>query len=92
MSSYFWDRATDAGIIADETAITWVLKPADLIKAATQACATPVSGLAAAFPKVCGSPPAHPGRIATQKTKLCKSALNPLMSADLDCCASRSCQ
>ena len=73
VSSYFWDRATDAGIIADETAITWDLKPADLIKAATKACATPVSGLAAAFPKVRGSPPAHPGCNATQKAKVCKS-------------------
>ena len=60
MSSYFWDRATDAGIITDETAITWDLRPADLIKAATKACATPVSGLAAAFPKVCGTPPPPP--------------------------------
>ena len=52
VSSYFWDRATDAGIIGDENALTWDLKPADLITAATKACGTPVSGLAAAFPKV----------------------------------------
>lgn len=52
VSSYFWDRATDAGIITDENALTWDLKPSDLIDAATKACGTPVSGLAAAFPQV----------------------------------------
>ena len=52
VSSYFWDRATDAGIIAEPEAIMWDLKPADLVKAATLACSTPVSGLAALFPKV----------------------------------------
>lgn len=52
VSSYFWDRATDAGIIADPAAISWDLKPADLQSAADKACSTPVAGLGAAFPKV----------------------------------------
>ena len=52
VSSYFWDRATDAGIITDENAISWVLKPADLIQAATKACATPLAQLGEEFPRV----------------------------------------
>jgi len=52
VSSYFWDRATDAGIIREPDAIMWDLKPADLVKTATLACNTPISGLAALFPKV----------------------------------------
>jgi hypothetical protein len=52
VSSYFWDRATDAGIIREQDAIMWDLKPADLVTAATLACSTPIVGLAALFPKV----------------------------------------
>ena len=52
MSSYFWDRATDAGIITDETAITWELRPSDMKAAGERACSTPLAQLTTAFPKV----------------------------------------
>ena len=52
VSSYFWDRATDAGIITDENALTWDLKPSDLVAAANKACDSAVSELSAAFPNV----------------------------------------
>ena len=52
VSSYFWDRATDAGIIGEKTAITWTLKPNDFSAAAGQACHSSVSGLASSFPNV----------------------------------------
>ena len=52
VSSYFWDRATDAGIIGEKTAITWTLKPTDFSAAAGQACHSSVSGLASSFPNV----------------------------------------
>lgn len=51
VSSYFWDRATDAGIIADEGAITWTLKPSDLSAAGEKACSTPVARVPDLFPK-----------------------------------------
>ena len=56
VSSYFWDRATDAEIISDENAITWDLKPGDFINAANKACGSAVSGLGAIFPKVRHTP------------------------------------
>ena len=52
VSSYFWDRATDAGIIGDKAAITWTLKPNDFSAAANKACASSVAGLASSFPDV----------------------------------------
>ncbi len=52
VSSYFWDRATDAGIIGEKTAITWVLKPNDFSTAASKACSSNVAGLTANFPNV----------------------------------------
>lgn len=52
VSSYFWDRATDAGIIGEKTAITWVLKPNDFSAAAAKACASDVAGLASNFANV----------------------------------------
>lgn len=52
VSSYFWDRATDAGIIGDKAAITWVLKPNDFGTAASKACASSVSTLSQHFPNV----------------------------------------
>ena len=57
VSSYFWDRATDAGIIGEKTAITWTLKPNDFSAAAGQACHSTVSGLASSFPNVRLAPP-----------------------------------
>ena len=51
VSSYFWDRATDAGIIADEGAITWTLKPSDLSAAGEKACSAPAARVPDLFPK-----------------------------------------
>ena len=56
VSSYFWDRATDAGIIGDKAAITWTLKPNDFSAAAKTACASSVVGLASSFPDVSKHP------------------------------------
>ena len=56
VSSYFWDRATDAGIIGDKAAITWMLKPNDFSAAANKACASSVVGLASSFPDVSRRP------------------------------------
>ena len=58
VSSYFWDRATDAGIIGQKAAITWTLKPNDFSAAASKACASSVAGLAVSFPDV-----SMPGRL-----------------------------
>ncbi len=52
VSSYFWDRATDAGIIGEKEAITWTLKPNDFSVKAAKACASSVAGLASSFPDV----------------------------------------
>ena len=52
VSSYFWDRAADAGIIGEKKAITWTLKPDDFKAAATKACSATVATLSAAFPNV----------------------------------------
>ncbi|KAK9843238.1 hypothetical protein WJX74_009079 [Apatococcus lobatus] len=52
VSSYFWDRAVEAGIIKDETALSYTLKPQDLSSAAESACTTPLTALAALFPSV----------------------------------------
>ncbi|BDA45973.1 Apyrase 2 [Coccomyxa sp. Obi] len=52
VSSYFWDRATDAGIIGDKAAITWVLKPNDFGTAAAKACSSTVATLSQSFPNV----------------------------------------
>ncbi|KAK9807066.1 hypothetical protein WJX72_012473 [[Myrmecia] bisecta] len=52
VSSYFWDRAIDAGIITDEKAITWTLKPADLASTGQKACETKVDKILHTFPKV----------------------------------------
>jgi hypothetical protein len=52
VSSYFWDRATDAGIIGEKDAITWTLKPNDFSAAGERACASNVASLALSFPDV----------------------------------------
>ena len=51
VSSYFWDRATEAGIIADEGAITWTLKPSDLSAAGEKACSASAAHVPDLFPK-----------------------------------------
>ncbi len=59
MSSYFWDRAADAGIIGEKSAITWSLKPDDFSSAATKACSSSVAALGSAFPYVRMRPSLH---------------------------------
>ena len=52
VSSYFWDRATEAGVIADKNAVTWELKIADVKAAGEKACSTTMSALSTLFPLV----------------------------------------
>ena len=52
VSSYFWDRATEAGIITDTEAITWQLKASDVTAAGDKACKTHVTDMGSAFPLV----------------------------------------
>ena len=52
MSSYFWDRATEAGIITDASAITWQLKAHDVLEAGNKACRTAIADMPKAFPLV----------------------------------------
>ena len=49
VSSYFWDRAAQAGLL-EPGAITAKAAPSAFFAAAKRACAAPVGGLAAAFP------------------------------------------
>ena len=51
VSSYFWDRATDIGLIPDAAAINAIVKPGAFKAAADAACKTPLDGLAAAYPQ-----------------------------------------
>lgn len=84
VSSYFWDRATDAGIIADEGAITWTLKPDDLGAAAQKACAASAAKVADLFPKArpmrarraCSTPARRPAadRASAHLGSLCAAA------------------
>lgn len=50
VSSYFWDRAVDAGLVADPAASVASVKPADLRKAGEKACAPHTDAVKAAFP------------------------------------------
>eukprot|EP00884_Botryococcus_braunii_P017771 jgi/Botrbrau1/4678/Bobra.33_2s0041.1 len=52
ISSYFWDRATDVGIISKEGATTWTVTPKRLSEVGNKACTSPASMLASLFPKV----------------------------------------
>eukprot|EP00878_Enallax_costatus_P034916 GHUV01038861.1.p1 GENE.GHUV01038861.1~~GHUV01038861.1.p1 ORF type:complete len:200 (+),score=53.83 GHUV01038861.1:122-721(+) len=49
VSSYFWDRAQDSGIIADKNAIEWKTSPGDFAKRATAACGKDITELTKAF-------------------------------------------
>eukprot|EP00879_Flechtneria_rotunda_P021719 GHRR01022903.1.p1 GENE.GHRR01022903.1~~GHRR01022903.1.p1 ORF type:complete len:473 (+),score=173.94 GHRR01022903.1:81-1499(+) len=49
VSSYFWDRALDSGIIADSAAIEWKTSPGDFAKSAVAACGKDLSELTKAF-------------------------------------------
>ncbi|KAL4422474.1 hypothetical protein ABPG75_008671 [Micractinium tetrahymenae] len=52
VSSYFWDRATDAGLIAEAGAIQQRVRPSDFGGLAHKACSTPLGDLGVMFPKV----------------------------------------
>ena len=59
VSSYFWDRATEAGIISQTDAITWSLKGSDVQAVGDKACRTHIKDMSKAFPLVRCSPLAH---------------------------------
>ena len=52
VSSYFWDRATEAGIISDPEAVTWEMKIKDVRTAGDKACNSKVSAIQTLFPLV----------------------------------------
>lgn len=52
VSSYFWDRATDAGLIKDESARHVIVSPGHFKKAAKHACSLDVVSLEVNYPKV----------------------------------------
>ncbi len=45
VSSYFWDRATDSGIIADKAAIEWATTPKDFASKAGAVCGKDMDAL-----------------------------------------------
>jgi apyrase len=49
VSSYFWDRAVDAGIVEDAQAIEWETSPADFARRAAAACGKDAEGVRRAF-------------------------------------------
>ena len=57
ISSYFWDRATDVGVIKDPTAINVNIKPSDFRAFGNRACAKPIAQLGSEFPSVRPWPP-----------------------------------
>ena len=59
VSSYFWDRALDAGLVTDAGAATVALTPADLRAKGEAACGAPTAAaVSALFPRV--DPPLAP--------------------------------
>lgn len=52
VSSYFWDRARDAGIINVATAIQWPITPKAFGKAAGEACKLDASSVVSKYPTV----------------------------------------
>lgn len=52
MSSYFWDRANDALMVTDESAVTATLTVAQFGNAAREACSTALPDVATRFPRV----------------------------------------
>lgn len=49
VSSYFWDRALDSGIIADKKATSWKTSPGDFAKRAAAVCGKDVAELSKSF-------------------------------------------
>lgn len=52
VSSYFWDRAADAGLVNDDKAIQAKVHPGQFGRAAEKACPLDVAALEASFPRV----------------------------------------
>lgn len=52
ISSYFWDRAQDVGLIPDDKTISVVIKPAVFRTHGDRACKTPMQHLPTEFPAV----------------------------------------
>lgn len=52
VSSYFWDRAEDAGIITDRNAINWVTSPGDFAKKAEATCGKSLAELSTLYPSI----------------------------------------
>lgn len=52
ISSYFWDRAQDVGLIPDDKAISVVIKPSAFRTKGDLACRTPMQHLPTEFPSV----------------------------------------
>ncbi|GLC70971.1 hypothetical protein PLESTF_001056400 [Pleodorina starrii] len=54
VSSYFWDRASETGIIKDADAIMWPTSPKEFKAKAAEVCGLSADGVAKAYPKVQG--------------------------------------
>ncbi|KAG2502069.1 hypothetical protein HYH03_000562 [Edaphochlamys debaryana] len=54
VSSYFWDRALETGIIAEETAIMWPSTAKDFEAKANEVCAVEAEAVSKSYPKVSG--------------------------------------
>ena len=52
VSSYFWDRAADAGLVNDDTSIQAKVQPGHFGKAAEKACPLDLESLEQTFPRV----------------------------------------
>ncbi|KFM27824.1 Apyrase [Auxenochlorella protothecoides] len=52
ISSYFWDRAVDAGLVPETAAIEARVKPAEFKKLADKACSAKLADLGTLFPNV----------------------------------------
>lgn len=52
ISSYFWDRATDAGLIPEAKTIQLKVRPSDFGSLAAKACSTDLADMEKTFPKM----------------------------------------
>lgn len=52
VSSYFWDRAIDSGIIADKQAISFQITPKEFAKHASVVCGSPLDKVKQLYPSV----------------------------------------
>ncbi len=56
ISSYFWDRATDVGLIPDDKSISVIISPSDFRSAALQPCTARGIRKASLFPLALPTP------------------------------------